>query len=152
VPVPVPDQRRTFGDMETQSVASAAVRGRPLGTSHSEIERAAFELFAERGFEGTTMTAIAERVGVSRRTLFRYYPSKNDIPWGQFEDTLGAFRALLDAQPTDLPLREAVNRSVVAFNDFPADADPAHRDRMRLILETPTSRRTQSSSTASGAR
>ena len=112
-------------------------RGRPVATSHAEIERAAFRLFAERGFDAVTMADIATEVGVGRRTLFRYFESKNDIPWGQFDLTLDGFRAILAGMPDDLPLHEAVHRSVVAFNDFPADAEPSHRDRMRLILETP---------------
>jgi mycofactocin system transcriptional regulator len=115
----------------------SASRGRPVATTHGEIEQAAFRLFAERGFEATTLDDIARAVGVSRRTLFRYFDSKNDIPWGQFDRTLADFRALLDDMPADLPLHEAVFRGVVAFNEFPDDAEPPHRDRMRLILETP---------------
>jgi mycofactocin system transcriptional regulator len=106
-------------------------------TSHAAIEQAAFRLFAERGFEGTTLAHIADAVGVTRRTLFRYYASKNDIPWGQFDLTLDHFRQILDRQPLSVPLAEAVARGVVAFNDFPADAEPHHAVRMRLILETP---------------
>lgn len=111
--------------------------GRPEVTSHAEIEAAAFRLFAERGFERTTLDAIAEAVGVSRRTLFRYYPSKNDIPWGQFDQTLDHFRRLLRDQPSELPMWEAVHRAVSAFNEFPPDAQPPHAERMRLILHTP---------------
>ncbi|HEY9562373.1 MAG TPA: mycofactocin system transcriptional regulator [Nocardioides sp.] len=111
--------------------------GRPESTSHAEIEQAAFRLFSERGFEGTTMSAIAEAVGVGRRTLFRYYASKNDIPWGQFDETLTRFRELLEASPPDLPLHLVVHRGVLAFNDFPEEARPTHRERMHLILRTP---------------
>jgi len=111
--------------------------GRPEVTSHAEIEQAAFRLFAERGFEETTLDDIAEAVGVSRRTLFRYYASKNDIPWGQFDQTLDAFRLLLRQQPEDLPLWDAVHRAVRLFNTFPDDAQPPHVERMRLILRTP---------------
>lgn len=114
-----------------------ALRGRPVATTHGEIEQAAFRLFAEGGFEATTLEDIAREVGVSRRTLFRYFDSKNDIPWGQFDRTLADFRSLLDAMSEDLPLHEAVFRGVVAFNEFPEEAEPPHRDRMRLILETP---------------
>jgi mycofactocin system transcriptional regulator len=114
--------------------------GRPVVTTPGEIEQAAFRLFAAAGFEGTTMAAIAAEVGVGQRTLFRYYPSKNDIPWGQFDRTLDAFRDLLDAQPSSLSLLEAVGRGVVAFNDFPSDASPPHAVRMRLILTTPALR------------
>lgn len=112
--------------------------GRPEATSHAAIESAAFELFADRGFDATTLTAIADAVGVSKRTLFRYYPSKNDIPWGQFDRSLDGFRELLTSMPEELPVYEAVHRGVVAFNNFPDDAQPPHRDRMRLILKTPT--------------
>lgn len=111
--------------------------GRPEATSHAQIEQAAFRLFAQRGFDGTTLDAIAEEVGVSRRTLFRYYSSKNDIPWGQFDRTLEGFRQILDDMPAEIPLHTAVHRAVVAFNDFPVDARPSHRERMRLILGTP---------------
>jgi mycofactocin system transcriptional regulator len=111
--------------------------GRPEVTSHAAIEQAAFRLFAERGFEGTTLDDIADAVGVGRRTLFRYYASKNDIPWGQFDRTLDGFRKILDEMPEDIPLHVAVHRAVVAFNEFPEDASPPHEQRMRLILETP---------------
>jgi mycofactocin system transcriptional regulator len=112
--------------------------GRPEVTSHAAIEQAAFRLFAERGFDATTLDAIAAEVAVGRRTLFRYYVSKNDIPWGQFDRTLDGFRHILAAMPDDIPLHEAVHRAVLAFNDFPEDAEPPHRERMRLILQTPT--------------
>jgi mycofactocin system transcriptional regulator len=96
--------------------ARRSLAGRPEATSHAAIEQAAFRLFAERGFDATTL----------------------DIPWGQFDRTLDGFRAILDAMPTDIPVHEAVHRGVLAFNEFPEDAQPPHRERMRLILETPT--------------
>jgi len=80
----------------------ASLLGRPPATSHAEIERAAFRLFAQRGFDGTTLDAIAGEVGISRRTLLRYYDSKNDIPWGRFAETLDGFRATLAGLPDDL--------------------------------------------------
>ena len=129
--------RRRVGSPAVNASAAPPSRGRPGATTHAEIEQAAFELFAEAGFAGTTARDIADRVGISRRTLFRYYPSKNDIPWGQFDRTLGGFRTLLDEQPEDLPVREAVHRGMVEFNRFPDDASPSHRDRMLLILRTP---------------
>jgi len=128
------------GDRRNLSKTPARKRssaGRPEVTSHAAIERAAFRLFAERGFDGTTLQAIAEAVGVGRRTLFRYYESKNDIPWGQFDQTLQRFRALLEEAPPQLPLAEAVHRAVIEFNRFDADAQPSHWDRMALILGTP---------------
>lgn len=111
--------------------------GRPPATSHAAIEQAAFHLFEERGFEATTMEDIAEAVGVGRRTLFRYYPSKNDILWGQFDEGLRSFAETFAAMPDDLPLVEAVIEAVVAFNYLDEAAVPQHRQRMRLLLGTP---------------
>jgi len=111
--------------------------GRPGVTTHAAIEQAAFRLFARSGFEGTTLDAIAREVGIGRRTLFRYYQSKNDIPWGQFDRTLAEFRRILAQMPERLPIHEAVHEGVLAFNRFGDDARPPHRDRMRLILHTP---------------
>jgi mycofactocin system transcriptional regulator len=112
--------------------------GRPPATSHAAIENAAFELFADKGFEETTVDDIAEAVGVGRRTLFRYFPSKFDIPWGQFDDSLAGFRELLRAMPPDLPLAQAVQQGVVAFNDFDQASLEQHQTRMTLILRTPS--------------
>lgn len=121
----------------TASTPPSSARGRPAATSHAAIEQAAFRLFAERGFEQTTLEDIAAEVGVARRTLTRYYRSKNDIPWGQFERTLSHFQSLLAAMPATLPTWECVHRGVLAFNDFPGNARPSHEERMRLILRTP---------------
>lgn len=112
--------------------------GRPPATSHAQIEAVAFRLFAERGFEETTVDDIADAVGVGRRTLFRYFPSKFDIPWGQFDESLAYFRATLTAMPSDLPLWESVHRGVVLFNSFDPEAIAQHRERIALILQTPS--------------
>lgn len=112
--------------------------GRPAATSHAAIEHAAFELFTQRGFDRTTLDDIAEQVGVSRRTLFRYFESKNDIPWGQFSDSLNDFAVLLRSFPDELPLADSVHAAVVAFNSYEPSAMAQHLERMKLILRTPT--------------
>lgn len=113
-------------------------QGRRPATDHAAIESAAFSLFDQRGFDETTMDDIADAVGVSRRTLFRYFPSKNDIPWGQFDESLHQFGDQLDAASPDTPIWEAVHRGVIAFNNFDETSIPQHRLRMKLILGTPT--------------
>ncbi|MEU6037874.1 mycofactocin system transcriptional regulator [Actinomadura sp. NPDC047616] len=112
-------------------------KGRPPATDHAAIERAAFALFTERGFEATTLDAIAEAAGIGRRTLLRYYPSKNDIPWGRFDESLADLRGSLAAMPDDIPVHEAVHRAVLAFNHVDEAAVAQHRQRMTLLLRTP---------------
>ncbi|MFF3567835.1 mycofactocin system transcriptional regulator [Nocardia jiangxiensis] len=111
--------------------------GRPPATDHGAIEAVAFRLFAERGFDATSLDDIAAAVGVGRRTLFRYYKSKNDIPWGQFDASLVHLAGHLDDMPEDVPVHEAVQRAVIEFNRLDPDAVASHRQRMRLILATP---------------
>lgn len=111
--------------------------GRPPATSHAAIESAAFGLFAERGFDETTVDDIAEAVGIGRRTLFRYFPSKFDIPWGEFDQSLATFRDTLRSMPLEVPVWQAVHRGVVQFNTFEDHAIAQHRARMALILRTP---------------
>lgn len=113
-------------------------QGRRPATDHAAIERAAFTLFEQQGFDETTMEDIANAVGGGRRTLFRYFPSKNDIPWGQFDEGLHHLREHLASIPDDVPPAEAVHRCVVDFNDFDEATIDQHRFRRRLILTTPT--------------
>jgi TetR/AcrR family transcriptional regulator, regulator of mycofactocin system len=109
--------------------------GRPPTTTHAEIERVALGLFATRGFEATTVDDIATAVGVGRRTLFRYFESKNDIAWGDFDGVMERLREALDAR-ADLPPMEALRHGVVESNRYPADQEPGLRTRMTLIAGT----------------
>ena len=63
-------------------------RGRPASTTREDVARAALELFARHGYDETTVDDIAAAVGISRRTFFRYYESKPDVVWGEFDAEL----------------------------------------------------------------
>ncbi|MBD8605459.1 mycofactocin system transcriptional regulator [Aeromicrobium sp. CFBP 8757] len=119
------------------TASHARTVGRPAATDHAAIEHAAFRLFEAQGFDETTMDQIASAVGVGKRTLFRYFPSKNDIAWGQFDASLEHFRRQFESVPEGTSLAEAVHGCVVAFNTFDDSALDQHRLRMRLILRTP---------------
>ncbi|HXV92671.1 MAG TPA: mycofactocin system transcriptional regulator [Pseudonocardia sp.] len=111
--------------------------GRRPVTSRLEIEHIALDLFTRRGFEHTTVDDIAAAAGIGRRTVFRYYASKNDIPWGAFDDQLDRMRAAFAALPPDIPVMEGVRAAVLDFNDVAPSEQPWHRRRLRLILGTP---------------
>lgn len=117
--------------------SSGQVFGRPRSTTHGSIEARALELFAEHGFEQTTVDDIAAAAGISRRTLFRYFASKNDIPWGAFAEGLAALERLLEEAPEDVPLWRALHDAILDFNALPEGSETQHRRRMRLLLETP---------------
>jgi mycofactocin system transcriptional regulator len=112
--------------------------GRRRVTSRAELEQAAFILFAVRGFDATTVDEIAAAAGIGRRTFFRYFPSKNDIPWGAFEDELDRMRVRLKACPAEVPLMDAIRLALIDFNRVAPAQVPLHRRRMELILRVPT--------------
>jgi mycofactocin system transcriptional regulator len=112
--------------------------GRPRVTSRAALEGLAFELFARQGFDETTVDDIAAAAGIGRRTFFRYFGSKNDLVWGDFEGQLQRLRELLGEVGPQVPLMEALRWAVVEFNRFDARDVPWHRQRMELILRVPT--------------
>lgn len=115
----------------------AQAQGRPRVTTASRLSRVGLELFIERGFDATTMDDIAVAAGVGRRTVFRYFPSKNDLPWGDFDAELRRLRRGLEAVPADVPMLQALREAIIEFNTFPPEEAIFHRARMHLILEVP---------------
>jgi mycofactocin system transcriptional regulator len=112
--------------------------GRPRVTSPAALERVGFELFARNGFDGTTVDDIAAAAGIARRTFFRYFASKSDLVWGDFDGGLRWLRELLAETAPEVPMMDAVRRAVVEFNRFDPRQVPWHRQRMQLILGVPT--------------
>lgn len=110
--------------------------GRRPSTTQDHITEVALELFATRGFDDVSVDDVAAAAGISRRTLFRYFSSKNAIPWADFDAHLDHLRDLLDAAPSDIPLDEALRSGLLAFNSFDDAETPRHRQRMRVILQT----------------
>jgi mycofactocin system transcriptional regulator len=111
--------------------------GRPAATSQAELAHVALELFAERGFDATTVDDIADAAGIGRRTFFRYFSSKNDVVWGDFDAELARMRDYLAACPPDQPYMTSLHGAVLDFNTFTPDEAPWHRRRMSLILNVP---------------
>lgn len=110
--------------------------GRRRLTTPLHISDVAIDLFAARGFADVSVDDVAHAAGIARRTLFRYYASKNAIPWGDFDTQLAQLRELLDGIDARVPLCEALRGALLAFNTFDECESARHRQRMRVILET----------------
>ncbi len=110
--------------------------GRRRSTTWDHLSNVAIELFAARGFDEVSVDDVAQAAGIARRTLFRYYPSKNALPWGDFDAHLERMRDQLADLTPGVPVRDALRTALLAFNTFDETETPRHRQRMRVILET----------------
>jgi mycofactocin system transcriptional regulator len=123
---------------DTSGMTDSAVRrGRPPGTTRRDLEVIAMRLFAEQGFEETTVDQIATEAGINKRSFFRYFTSKGSVLWGAFDDEVEALRAELQTAPAGIPVMEAIRRAVVTVNHYRADDVPELRTRMNLIGSSP---------------
>lgn len=80
------------------------------------LERAALELFTERGFDRTTTAQIAARAGVTERTYFRHFPDKREVLFASEAELRDVVAAALANAPRDLkvlPTLRAALREVV---------------------------------------
>ena len=110
--------------------------GRRRSTTPHHITDVALRLFADRGFDAVSVDDVAQAAGIARRTVFRYYASKNAIPWDDFDAHLQHLRQLLNRVEPNIPLGEALRSALLAFNTFDESETVRHRQRMRVILQT----------------
>jgi len=119
--------------MSAVTVATTDLRAE----TRRRIEQAALDLFLREGFEQVTIDQIAEAAGIGRRTFFRYFATKADAVWGEFDGHVRRLAVLLAEAPVDRPVLDAICSAYVAVNDYAGDELPVLRERMRLILTEP---------------
>ena len=97
--------------------------GRPA-RKKGAIERAALELFVEKGVDGTSIRDIAERAGVTEGALYRHHKSKSDLVRALFVENYQHFaRVLADFDQPGARFDETISRVVMAFFTL-FDEDP----------------------------
>lgn len=106
--------------MSTEVVASRA--GRKPVIDSDALVRAAWELFERDGYDATTMSAIADRAGISRRTLFNHVRSKEALLFPGIEDYMAEFTTRLTSRPQDEPILNAM-MAVVREQQISPDAN-----------------------------
>ncbi|MER5654407.1 MULTISPECIES: helix-turn-helix domain-containing protein [unclassified Streptomyces] len=102
-----------------------------------EIARAAVELFVDQGVTATTGEQIAQAVGVSSRTLWRYFPSKESCVSPLFAAGIDAIAAALRAWPEGGPLEDALERATSGEGLMPLPQLPRVRALLRLTRTEP---------------
>jgi AcrR family transcriptional regulator len=120
--------------MTTRNPAMQDIRSRTRELMRAELASAAVELFVERGFNNVTIEDIAAAAGVSRRTFFRYFPTKEDAVVGQSESQSFDIAAALEERPEDEPVWDSLRMAACAVLQRISD-DPDGSLRIYQMLE-----------------
>lgn len=97
---------------ETQIDTIESLRERKKNATRKAIEDAAWDLFLERGYSATSVDDIAERASVAPRTFFRYFPTKEDVLYGEAHEAMAALDDAFHARPVDEPLIDSLVASI----------------------------------------
>ena len=112
---------------------TCGLRERKKRETRRAINAAALDLVEERGFAAVTTEEIAARAGVSARTFFNYFPSKEAAVIGTTAEELESYAAALGEVRDDESSLDALRR-ILAGMLAPASLDPGLRVRRRRIL------------------
>jgi AcrR family transcriptional regulator len=82
--------------------------------ARERLETAALELFAENGYEETTVAQIADRAGLNRATFFRYFADKREVLFGGEDVLAGLFGDAIRAAAPDATLTECLQAAFAA--------------------------------------
>src|SRR6478609_11486862 len=108
------------------------LRERKKQRTRETIAGAARRLFAERGYYETTLPDIAEAADVSTRTIFAYFPSKEDILFSDFPIMKEALDQALAERPEGEDALETVRKFILSLHEF----EKTELDvEMRLCIE-----------------
>jgi AcrR family transcriptional regulator len=113
------------------------------------LERAALDLYQERGYDQTTVTEIAERAGLTERTFFRHFTDKREVLFGEQENLLEMCISAIEAAPdTSTPIETIIaalkatvpmfreRREIVRQRQSVIAANPALQERELLKVAT----------------
>ena len=128
------------------------LRERKKRLMRQQLSDSATRMFLERGFDAVRVTEIAEACGVSEKTVFNYFPTKESLILDRLESTMASLRTGL-AEPGVSPVEAALaildrelgaQTSWLAAQDHPVQAGAMIRRFGTLIRATPSLRAYQS--------
>ncbi|MBM9469179.1 TetR family transcriptional regulator [Nakamurella leprariae] len=109
--------------------------GRWQPGAQQRLQQAALELFAERGFDATTVADIAARAGVTERTFFRYYADKREVLFDGEDGLQRAFVDAVAAAPAGASTTAVIDAALAAGGGFLEQRRSADRHFPRIRAE-----------------
>ena len=94
------------------------LRARKKQQTRDALAQAAQHLFLERGFERTTIDDIAAAADVSRRTYFRYFPTKESVVFSRLDERLALFRRSLEVRAADETPFSVLRRALLGMAEL----------------------------------
>ena len=119
------------------SSTTLAGMGRWQPEAGKRLMRAAFDLFEERGYDNTTVTEIAARAGLTKRTFFRYFADKREVLFAGFGHLQDAMVGAVAAAPASAGPLEVLDAALEAGSDFFGEGPELARRRRRIIAANP---------------
>ena len=105
--------------------------------ARGRLERAAYELFLDRGYDQTTVSDIAKRAGLTERTFFRHYADKREVIFGGAGTFQNELLRGLETVPPELPAIEAVRLAIESISALMHGRLHLARERQRIIATHP---------------
>jgi AcrR family transcriptional regulator len=105
--------------------------------ARGRLERAAMELFLERGFEQTTVTEIASRAGLTQRTFFRHFADKREVLFGGSGALQELLVSTLASAPESAAPIDAVAAALEAAAALLQERREYSRQRQAVIAANP---------------
>lgn len=117
---------------------TGGLRERKRQRTHEALEETALRLFTEQGFAATPVSRVAEQAGVSTRTFFHHFATKEDVVLAAYERRLARLVDVLAARPDDEPPLTTLRASLLTVAEDYQRARDELLDRVRLIATTPS--------------
>jgi AcrR family transcriptional regulator len=119
------------------ATAPLSLRQRKKDATHQAIADAAWELFAEQGYEQTSINDIADRANVAPRTFFRYFPTKEAVVYPELDRTLNSVRDEFFRRPSGEPLMTSLIEALSTMAESMTDDSDRNRQRLALLKRSP---------------
>jgi AcrR family transcriptional regulator len=117
-------------------MSETGLRERSKARRRAAIIRAAYELFAERGYDATTVADIAEAAEVSPRTVAMYFPAKQDIALSRFSDGVASLTDVIRDRRPGETVHDAFGRWLLTSQVEPEDRE-LYRLARRMFAANP---------------